>query len=133
VTRILTAIAAGEREASRELLPLVHEDLPPLAASRLLGPGRGQTLHATALVHEAHVRLAGPGNPGRQGRAPIFGAAARAMPDVLVDHLEKRSGLKRGGHRRRAEIPSVSSRTVEGDRQVARAWSNRWISNRRAQ
>ena len=101
VTRILAAMAAGEAQASGELLPLVYGDLRELAAARMARLGPGQTLQATALVHEAYVRLVGSADPGWQGRAHFFGAAARAMRHIVADHLQRKHSLKRGGDRRR--------------------------------
>ena len=101
VTLILGALQAGEREASEQLLPLVYADLRKLAAGRMARLAPGQTLQATELVHEAYVRLVGSSDPGWQGRAHFFGAAARAMRDILADHLQRKASLKRGGHMRR--------------------------------
>lgn len=103
VTQLLDAARAGDAHASDELLPLVYGDLRRLAAARMARLGPGQTLQATALVHEAYVRLVGSTDPGWQGRAHFFGAAARAMRNVLADHLQRRGSLKRGGHLQRAE------------------------------
>lgn len=103
VTRILDAVQQGEPEASRDLLPLVYKDLRKLAASRMAQLAPGQTLQATALVHEAYVRLVGKTDPGWQGRAHFFGAAARAMRDILADSLQRKGSLKRGGHLRRVD------------------------------
>ncbi len=102
VTRILGALSSGDASASQELLPLVYGDLRKLASARMARLAPGQTLQATALVHEAYVRLVGTNDPGWQGRAHFFGAAARAMRDILADHLQRKSSLKRGGHLRRA-------------------------------
>jgi len=77
-----------------------------------LGPG--QTLQATALVHEAYVRLVGTTDPGWQGRAHFFGAAARAMRDILADHLQRKGSLKRGGHLRRAGVDTAAELACDG-------------------
>ena len=82
VTRILGALGAGEREAAAELLPLVYGELRRLAAARMARLAPGQTLQATAVVHEAYLQLVGTTDPGWQGRAHFFGAAARAMRDI---------------------------------------------------
>lgn len=103
VSRTLSEIVGGRPEASAELLPLLYEDLRQLAAARLARLAPGQTVQATELVHEAYVRLVGTTDPGWQGRAHFFGAAARAMRDVLADHLQRKASLKRGGHLRRID------------------------------
>jgi RNA polymerase sigma factor (TIGR02999 family) len=114
VTRILTAVEGGDREASAELLPLVYEELRKLAASRMARLPPGQTLQATALVHEAFMRLVGTSDPGWQGRAHFFGAAARAMRDVLADHLQRKGSLKRGGHLCRIDTDTIAELARDG-------------------
>jgi RNA polymerase sigma factor (TIGR02999 family) len=114
VTRILHAVSAGQPEAARELLPLVYEDLRQLAASRMARLAPGQTLQATALVHEAYLRLVGSTDPGWQGRAHFFGAAARAMRDVVANHLERKGSLKRGGHLQRVSTNTMAELSCEG-------------------
>src|SRR5215211_3489077 len=91
VTRLLAAAAAGDRQAAADLLPLVYDELRRLAADRLARESPGQTLQATALVHEAYLRLAGP-DPGRgwNGRGHFFAAAAEAMRRILVDHARRK-------------------------------------------
>lgn len=98
---MLNAAGAGDRTASHKLLPLVYEDLRQLAASRMARLAPGQTLQATALVHEAYLRLVGGNDPGWQGRAHFFGAAARAMRNIVADHLQRKNSLKRGGNYQR--------------------------------
>ena len=114
VTRILGELQGGEVEASSELLPLVYKDLRKLAASRMARLGPGQTLQATALVHEAYVRLVGSTDPGWQGRAHFFGAAARAMRDILADGLQRKGSLKRGGHFRRVGEETAAGLSQDG-------------------
>jgi len=114
VTRLLSAAAQGRPEASRELLPLVYADLRKLAAARMARLAPGQTLQATALVHEAYVRLVGSTDPGWQGRAHFFGAAARAMRDILADHLQRKASLKRGGHFRRVGENTAAELSCDG-------------------
>ena len=114
VTRILKAVMAGEAQASSELLPLVYGDLRKLAAARMARLGPGQTLQATELVHEAYLRLVGASDPGWQGRAHFFGAAARAMRDILADHLQQKGSLKRGGHLRRVGENTAAELSCEG-------------------
>ena len=96
VTRILCAIEAGDAGAARDLLPLVYEELRRLAASQLAGERPGQTLQATALVHEAYLRLVGE-EPRWNGRAHFFRAAAATMQRVLIDHARQRRAARRGG------------------------------------
>lgn len=114
VTRILGALVAGEAQASSELLPLVYADLRKLAAARMARLAPGQTMQATELVHEAYLRLVGSSDPGWQGRAHFFSAAARAMRNILADHLERRDSLKRGGHLRRVGEDTAAEFSCEG-------------------
>jgi RNA polymerase sigma factor (TIGR02999 family) len=97
VTRILSAIDRGEARAAEELLPLVYEDLRRLAAQRLAQEKPGQTLQATALVHEAYLRLVGPQDPGWNGRGHFFAAAAEAMRRILVERARRKRRRKHGG------------------------------------
>jgi RNA polymerase sigma factor (TIGR02999 family) len=114
VTRILGSLASGDLQASGELLPLVYGDLRKLAAARMARLAPGQTLQATALVHEAYVRLVGSSDPGWEGRAHFFGAAARAMREILADHLQRKGSLKRGGHLRRVGEDTAAQLSSEG-------------------
>jgi RNA polymerase sigma factor (TIGR02999 family) len=114
VTRILGALQAGERDAARDLLPLVYEDLRRLAASRLGRLGPGQSLQATELVHDTYMRLVGTDDPGWEGRAHFFGAAARAMRNVVADLLQQRSSQKRGGHCRRIGDDTAAELSADG-------------------
>lgn len=101
VTRILSAIEQGDPRAAGELLPLVYDELRKLAAQRLAQERPGQTLQATALVHDAYLRLVGEQDPGWDGRSHFFAAAAEAMRRILVDNARrKRTGKHGGGHRR---------------------------------
>jgi RNA polymerase sigma factor (TIGR02999 family) len=105
VTGLLDAAARGERVAADQLLPLVYDELRKLAAARLVYEPPGQTLHATALVHEAYLRLVGD-DPCRDfdGRSHFFAAAAVAMRRILVDRARNRRRQKRGGGHRRVQI-----------------------------
>jgi RNA polymerase sigma factor (TIGR02999 family) len=98
VTQILDALGRGEGRPARDLLPLVYDELRRLAAARLARERPGQTLQATALVHEAYLRLVG-GDPGRpwHGRAHFFAAAAEAMRRILVEDARRKGRRKRGG------------------------------------
>jgi RNA polymerase sigma factor (TIGR02999 family) len=103
VTRLLSAIEQGDPRASGKLLPLVYDELRKLAAVRLAQEKPGQTLQATALVHDAYLRLIGPDDArGWDGRGHFFAAAAEAMRRILVDNARrKRTAKHGGGHRRR--------------------------------
>lgn len=104
ITRILSAIDEGDPHAAEQLLPLVYEELRKLAASRLANERPGQTLQATALVHEAYLRLVDPeGKKQWDGRGHFFAAAAEAMRRILVEQARKKSRLKRGGDRLRID------------------------------
>src|ERR1017187_9034929 len=91
VTHILQAIQQGDPKAADELLPLVYEELRKLAAHRMASEASGHTLQATALVHEAWMRLVGSENPKFDGRAHFFAAAAEAMRRILIDRARRRS------------------------------------------
>jgi len=104
VTRILNAIERGEVKATDELLPLVYEELRLLAAQRLSHEPPGQTLQATALVHEAYLRLVGVERQDWGSRGHFFKAAAEAMRRILIDSARRKGSLKRGGGRRPVEL-----------------------------
>lgn len=114
VTQILESAAVAARTASEELLPLVYADLRKLAAARMARLSPGQTLQATALVHEAYMRLVGSNETGWQGRAHFFGAAARAMRNIVADHLQRKGSLKRGGSLRRASLDTAAELACDG-------------------
>ncbi len=101
VTLILNAIEEGDPEAINTLLPAVYEELRQMADRKLQGESPGHTLQATALVHEAYLRLAGSEGSGWQSRTYFFGAAAEAMRRILVDHARRKKSKKRGGDRER--------------------------------
>jgi RNA polymerase sigma factor (TIGR02999 family) len=96
VTQLLQAVRGGDSQALDRLVPLVYEELRSLAKRQLYGEQPGHTLHATALVHEAYLKLAGSGMPASD-RAHFLAIAARAMRQVLVDHARRRKAVKRGG------------------------------------
>jgi RNA polymerase sigma factor (TIGR02999 family) len=105
VTRILSAIEAGDVQAAGELLPLVYHELRKLAAQRLAQEKPGQTLEATALVHEAYVRLVDTDKAQNwNSRGHFFAAAAEAMRRILVENARRKSRLKHGGELERADI-----------------------------
>jgi RNA polymerase sigma factor (TIGR02999 family) len=102
VTRIISAIEQGDRQAAEQLLPLVYDELRKLAAARMASEKPGHTLNATALVHEAYLRLIGDQHFDDRGH--FFAAAAEAMRRILVNHARDRKRLKRAGGRRRLEL-----------------------------
>jgi RNA polymerase sigma factor (TIGR02999 family) len=106
VTQILTAIEQGKAPAD-ELLPLVYDELRRLAAARLAQERPGQTLQATALVHEAWLRLVGAESQQWEGRRHFFAAAAEAMRRILVENARRKQRLKYGGHLRRVDVADV--------------------------
>ena len=98
VTRILSQIESGDPSAAEQLLPLVYDELRKLAAAKLAHEKPGQTLQATALVHEAYLRLVGgPENENWSSRGHFFAAAAEAMRRILVESARRKQSLKRGG------------------------------------
>ena len=104
VTRILSAIEQGDPRAAGELLPLVYAELRRLAAARLAREKPGQTLDATALVHEAYFRLAGEQAQAFANRRHFFAAAAEAMRRILVEAARRKRAAKHGGGRRRVNL-----------------------------
>lgn len=104
VTRILQSIEQGDAHAAEELLPLVYDELRKLAAARMAQEAPGQTLQATALVHEAWLRLAGSDRQQWHGRAHFFGAAAEAMRRILIDQARRKASQKRGNAQPREEL-----------------------------
>jgi RNA polymerase sigma factor (sigma-70 family) len=135
VTRILSQIEQGDPQAAEQLLPLVYDELRKLAAAKLVQEKPGQTLQATALVHEAYLRLAGPvcrtcpeppdsrplapspqplGPPAWHSRGHFFAAAAEAMRRILVENARQKASLKRGGPLQRLELNEVVA-TEAGD------------------
>ncbi|WP_165250376.1 ECF-type sigma factor [Paludisphaera soli] len=107
VTRILSAIEHGDPHAADRLLPLVYDELRKLAARRLAHEKPGQTLQATALVHDAYLRLVGADDPGWDSRGHFFAAAAEAMRRILVDNARRKRTTKHGGGHRRRDLDEV--------------------------
>jgi RNA polymerase sigma factor (TIGR02999 family) len=107
ITHLLDAAAAGNRQAAADLLPLVYDELRKLAAARMTAENPGHTLDATALVHEAYLRLVG--DQHFDGRGHFFAAAAEAMRRVLVNHARDRTRLKRGGARQRLDLDRLNA------------------------
>src|SRR6478752_2773547 len=105
VTRLLDAANRGDRQAAADLLPLVYEELRRLAARKLAHEKPGQTLQATALVHEAYLRLVGGESDTHwNGRGHFIAAAAEAMRRILVENARRKKTGKRGGPRRRIDL-----------------------------
>jgi RNA polymerase sigma factor (TIGR02999 family) len=117
VTHLLSAIEQGDLQAAEQLLPLVYDELRRLAARKLAHEAPGQTLQATALVHEAYLRLL-DNDPARpwNSRGHFFAAAAEAMRRILVERARHKRSLKAGGGRRRQELPDIAA--AEGGPQL---------------
>jgi RNA polymerase sigma factor (TIGR02999 family) len=108
VTQILARIEQGDSSAAEQLLPLVYDELRKLAAAKLAHEKPGQTLQATALVHEAYLRLVDPDRARRwENRAHFFAAAAEAMRRILVENARRKKRVKRGGGMARRELSEV--------------------------
>jgi RNA polymerase sigma factor (TIGR02999 family) len=119
VSRILSAATAGDPRAAAELLPLVYEELRKLAAARLAEEKPGQTLQATALVHEAYLRLVG-NEQAWNGRGHFFAAAAEAMRRILIERARGAAREKRGGDWRRVNFEELDpSTSITPDQLVA--------------
>lgn len=104
VTRILHAIEKGDPRAADELLPLVYAELRMLASQKLSREAPGQTLQATALVHEVYLRLVGEQSQDWRSRGHFFATAAQAMRRILIDSARRKKSLKRGGGRERVDL-----------------------------
>ena len=113
VTRILNAIEKGDAKAVDELLPLVYQKLRLLAAQKLSQEQPGQTLQATALVHEAYIRLVGVEYQNWDGRGHFFAAAAEAMRRILIENARRKKSLKYGGGRQKIDLDGANP-TIEG-------------------
>jgi RNA polymerase sigma factor (TIGR02999 family) len=107
LTQLLNAVEQGDPKAAEDLLPLVYNELRRLAAHKMAQEAPGQTLQATALVHEAWLRLGGGDQPQWQNRAHFFGAAAEAMRRILVEAARRKKRLKHGGGLERLEVETV--------------------------
>jgi RNA polymerase sigma factor (TIGR02999 family) len=108
ITRVVAAVGRGEAWAAEQLLPLVYEELRKLAAHKLAREPAGHTLQATALVHEAYLRIAGSVNPLWDGRGHFFAAAAEAMRRILVDAARRKKAGKHGGGRQRVDADTIA-------------------------
>ena len=126
VTRILSAIERGDPTAAEHLLPLVYDELRKLAAQRLANEKPGQTLQATALVHEAYLRLVGAQAPDTKHQPPawnsrghFFAAAAEAMRRILIENARRKKSEKHGGDRKRLDVADVEVLALDD--------SERWL------
>jgi RNA polymerase sigma factor (TIGR02999 family) len=120
VTRILSAVEQGDPHAAEQLLPLVYDELRKLAAQKLAQEKPGQTLQATALVHEAYLRLVDVEQAQHwDSRGHFFAAAAEAMRRVLVENARRKKSRKRGGHLQRVELDEDFTRHTSADQLLA--------------
>ena len=114
-TRLIDAMGKGDPQAAAELLPVVYDELRRLARSQMKNERAGHTLEATALVHEAYLRLIDGAPDGWDGRRHFFAAAAEAMRRILIEHARRKQSLKRGGDRDRVDfadddhLPAIAS------------------------
>jgi RNA polymerase sigma factor (TIGR02999 family) len=104
VTQLLHAIRQGDQQATAQLLPLVYEELRRLARAHMVRERAEHTLQATALVHEAYLRLIGAQEPDWEGRSQFFAAAAESMRRILIEHARRKHAKKRGGNGQRLEL-----------------------------
>jgi RNA polymerase sigma factor (TIGR02999 family) len=107
ITKLLNAAGDGDEDAAAELLPLIYGELHRIAQARMATLRPGTTLQPTALVHEAYLRLLGNDKPAWNSRGHFFGAAARAMRQILVDQARRKASQKRGGGRKRLDLDDV--------------------------
>jgi RNA polymerase sigma factor (TIGR02999 family) len=118
VTQVLSAIERGDPHAAEQLLPLVYEELRLLAAQKLAQEQPGQTLQATALVHEAYLRLVGGDGQRWDGRGHFFAAAAEAMRRILIDRARSKQAAQHGGGRQRVDLDEVEPAGRMTDQEV---------------
>jgi len=121
ITRILNRVEQADAQAAAELLPLVYEELRKVAAAKMAQEKPGQTLQATALVHEAWLRLGGSEAPSFQNRAHFFGAAAEAMRRILIERARRKIAAKRGGGAQVLDVDEIEipSPAADDDRLLA--------------
>lgn len=115
VTQLLDRAQQGDPRATDELFPIVYDELRTIAARFLHDEGRAQTMQATALVHEAYIRLVGPNQTPWENRAHFFGAAAKAIRRILTDHARLRNRIKRGGGLGRATLDEALVVSTESE------------------
>lgn len=116
VTQLLQAIGNGDAQATAQLLPLVYDELRRIARHRMNNERAEHTLQATALVHEAYLRLLGDSNPQWEGRGHFFAAAAEAMRRILIEHARTKQAIKRGGRLDRVELDDFPAITGPWDK-----------------
>lgn len=121
LTQILTAIEQGDPKAADELLPLVYQELRKLAAQRMAREQPGHTLQATALVHEAWLRLGADAQPGWQNRAHFFGAASEAMRRILVERARRKHREKRRGGAEHVDVIELEIASPSGNEEESLA------------
>lgn len=122
VTQLLVRAQAGDAKATDELFPIVYQELRELAQRFLRDESRAQTMQATALVHEAYLRLVGPSQTPWENRAHFFGAAARAIRRILTDHARERNRIKRGGGNRPVPLDEDLVVGGSGDNKTDMVW-----------
>ena len=118
VTQILNASREGDTRAANELLSLVYEELRRLAAAKMASEAPGQTLQATALVHEAWLRLTSDEKRKWNDRTHFFAAAAEAMRRILVDNARRKRANRHGGGQHRTDLPVIASAVVQNEEQL---------------
>ena len=119
VTKILSKIEAGDQQASEDLLPLVYEELRKLATAKMAQENPCQTLQATALVHEAYIKLlGGTGSRDWDSRGHFFAAAAEAMRRILVDNARRKKAEKHGGNQIRVDLATVDPEMAGADDEI---------------
>ena len=118
ITHILDSIQQGDAKAADALLPLVYDELRRLASKRMADEAPGQTLQATALVHEAWLRLGGDDQPNWQNRAHFFAAAAEAMRRILIDNARRKKYLRHGGGAERVSLEGLDLAARVDDEQL---------------
>src|SRR5271167_100993 len=116
LTHLIEASQKGDRQAADQLLPLIYDELRKLAAAKMSAEAPGHTLSATALVHEAYLRLVG--DHQFDGRGHFFASAAEAMRRILVESARRRRSIKRGGDRHRVELDSEILAVSERDERL---------------
>lgn len=120
ITQILQTADAADPKVAEKLLPLVYDELRRLAAAKMANERPGQTLQATALVHEAYLRLVGNGAHSWQNRRHFFGAAAEAMRHILVDRARRKAAVRHGGEMTRLNLDEVLVAAEATDENVVR-------------
>ena len=118
VTQVLQSLERGDSHATEQLLPLVYEELRKLAAYKMANEARGHTLQATALVHEAWLRLVSDENRNWNGRAHFFGAAAEAMRRILIENARRKSAVRHGGGQARLDVQEIEIATPSKDEEL---------------